>query len=607
MSQLIRSLMKFVALTLIFTVIVDGVLHGSYVESEEFSMSPFRGATMSGGGSGIILFRDGDEAVVLTVAHGYDLTSMDAQESMDRKLQNDGGLRLATGEINGLATSAGGEQIIEENLGLFRHFTFWDPETCPAMNDGVTPPHTGKLNDPYACNGLGPDIDVALQRVRLTAAARTLSFPEIEIGLDPLSPGEALTLVGFGRKFPCDWPGMTEKERKWNEDTGDALKIAKSRIRAVFHGEMFTEGQSTTADARKFGCPKKQATASCGKIMGALPKDEDFGTRWGSGCAGDSGGAWLVQAKGGGFAAVGVNRAAAKRKKKDGSWDMTDDTTYRDGLCKAGGFDACQSTGSAVATLYPVRARIKKTLKAWNPKWASKATYKCEPPKSDGCCGTGCHLCHDGDTSFDCYPKSYQCSSVGSLGSGASITCGDRLGKNTVPKRKCSGSDPQHATSCRALTQGQGWRQKQQCRAVAKDGVCPGLTICCAPGSCSTRSSSPSTCAPFKSCKNFGNKDKCDKGLGGVCKWTPKKYVQPKCVVKPTAKYKCARFSKKNKCKTKVKAADYCKWKGGKCLHKCVAASDGTANSCALVKKGAAELCNYTPKTLVPGTGCIPK
>mmetsp|Transcript_49198 Transcript_49198/g.96201 ORF Transcript_49198/g.96201 Transcript_49198/m.96201 type:complete len:323 (+) Transcript_49198:119-1087(+) len=209
MSQLIRSLMKFVALTLIFTVIVDGVLHGSYVESEEFSMSPFRGATMSGGGSGIILFRDGDEAVVLTVAHGYDLTSMDAQESMDRKLQNDGGLRLATGEINGLATSAGGEQIIEENLGLFRHFTFWDPETCPAMNDGVTPPHTGKLNDPYACNGLGPDIDVALQRVRLTAAARTLSFPEIEIGLDPLSPGEALTLVGFGRKFPCDWPGMT--------------------------------------------------------------------------------------------------------------------------------------------------------------------------------------------------------------------------------------------------------------------------------------------------------------------------------------------------------------------------------------------------------------
>ena len=56
------------------------VLQGSYVEQSSFSASPFRGAVQSGGGSGIVLFADGNEAVVLTVAHGYDLTVKTAQQ-----------------------------------------------------------------------------------------------------------------------------------------------------------------------------------------------------------------------------------------------------------------------------------------------------------------------------------------------------------------------------------------------------------------------------------------------------------------------------------------------------------------------------------------------
>ena len=69
------------------------VFGGNYVLDIE--NSPFRGAVMSGGGSGIVLFRSGDKAVVLTVAHGYDLTTKSAQEVMDDKLINDGGLRQA--------------------------------------------------------------------------------------------------------------------------------------------------------------------------------------------------------------------------------------------------------------------------------------------------------------------------------------------------------------------------------------------------------------------------------------------------------------------------------------------------------------------------------
>ncbi len=48
------------------------ILMGNYVRNDtSFLQAPYRGAVRSGGGSGLILFTDGDEAVVLTVAHGY--------------------------------------------------------------------------------------------------------------------------------------------------------------------------------------------------------------------------------------------------------------------------------------------------------------------------------------------------------------------------------------------------------------------------------------------------------------------------------------------------------------------------------------------------------
>ena len=76
--------------------------------------------------------------------------------------------------------------------------------------------------------------------------------------------------------------------------------------------------------------------AECVSTPGALKSDTDFGTRWGTGCAGDSGGAWLMD-KGEGasprYAAVGVNRAAGKAKKENGEWDMDDDQTFNDGAC----------------------------------------------------------------------------------------------------------------------------------------------------------------------------------------------------------------------------------------------------------------------------------
>jgi len=166
---------------------------------------------------------------------------------MEWKLNDDGGLRIANSNVHGYATSSGGDNIIGSNLGLFRHFTFWDRETCPAMNGGVAPKHAGtNPDDPYACDGVGPDIDVALQRVRLTEAYAVGGFfPEVRLELDvPPAPGQSITLVGFGRKNPCRWDGMTDAEVRWEEDTGDTLKIAQNRVRAVFYGEMFTDGQT---------------------------------------------------------------------------------------------------------------------------------------------------------------------------------------------------------------------------------------------------------------------------------------------------------------------------------------------------------------------------
>ena len=196
------------------------VFGGSYVDASDFATSsPFRGAVQSGGGTGIVLFRDGDEAVVLTVAHGYDLTSLSAQEQMDNKLNNDGGLRQAyaqTAELSGAryATSSGSSNIIAENLHLFRYFSFGDTEACPSTNGGN---HAGTLDDPYGCDGVWPDIDVAMQHIRLTAEAQTRTYPETGLHLEPIgehvSPlftldgvhqvsrvGEHLQFVGFGRQ-----------------------------------------------------------------------------------------------------------------------------------------------------------------------------------------------------------------------------------------------------------------------------------------------------------------------------------------------------------------------------------------------------------------------
>jgi len=154
---------------------VIGVLSGSYIPAAGFSTHPFRGAVQSGGGSGMVLFKDGDEAVVLTVAHGYDLSSKTATQVLADKML-DGGLKQAFSAAQhasvggaGYATSAGDPSIIAEDLGLWRHFQFFDSETCPLFNAGG---HSGALDDPFGCDGVGPDIDLALQRIRLTPAAQ---------------------------------------------------------------------------------------------------------------------------------------------------------------------------------------------------------------------------------------------------------------------------------------------------------------------------------------------------------------------------------------------------------------------------------------------------
>ena len=486
------------------------VLHGSYVSATDFTTAnPFRGAVQSGGGTGIILFVDGDEAVVLTVAHGYDLTSMHATVRMDQKLNQDGGLRVASGSAHGYATSVGGQQIIDANLGLFRHFTFWDRESCAFMNNGVDQKHTGEFDDPFACDGLGPDIDVAIQRFRLNAAAQAMSFPEIGLNLEPLRAGMGVTLVGFGRKYPCDvW--MDTYQQAWaNGEMNDAIKTAENLVSAVFHSEAFTMGTSTVPEnlggPTAFGCAVGETVSDCGKRNGSLIGDADFDAgpghagaraRWGTGCGGDSGGAWLTQAMDGSWSTVGVNCGPGKVKDSGGNWDQSDDTTYTSGIC-AGAGDSCQSTGTAIATLYPVRARIKAALTAWNPAWASKASYTCEPPTLDSpCCGSGCHMCGDGDGSFDCYPDSFNCLDVDALGSGKQYVCGENLGTTGTPLQQCVGTDPNHATPCRALTQDEGWGQTQVCQAAGSNGECPGLTTCCADSGCSTATTLPTCNSP---------------------------------------------------------------------------------------------------------------
>ena len=94
---------------------------------------------------------------------------------------SDNGLANAYGGNDPSSTYAtsDGNNIIKTNLGLWRQFHFGDSESCPQMNSGVGASRTGALDDPYACDGLGPDIDLAMQRIRLTTAAQARSYPEI--------------------------------------------------------------------------------------------------------------------------------------------------------------------------------------------------------------------------------------------------------------------------------------------------------------------------------------------------------------------------------------------------------------------------------------------
>ena len=271
--------------------LTHAVLSGNYIPADGFATSPFRGAVQSGGGTGMVLFVDGDEAVVLTVAHGYDLSVKNAQQYMDDKSKNDGGLRLAFGSTSDHVPGGGrgsggyarsdGSNIIAENLGLWRKFTFGDAETCPLFNKAK---HTGKLDDPFGCDGVGPDIDLALQRIRLTPEARARGIPETKLSLDPLTPGQDLLLVGFGRKIPCRWAGMTEAEAQWADGHvgGDALKTGFNKVRANFYSEMFTHGLGTAAtDAervQRYGCTPGATISACAKVNGTLAGvDTDFG------------------------------------------------------------------------------------------------------------------------------------------------------------------------------------------------------------------------------------------------------------------------------------------------------------------------------------------
>lgn len=291
------------------------------------------------------------------------------------------------------------------------------------------------------------------------------------------------------------------------------------------------------------------------------------------------------------------------------------DRTYQDGLCADGAHDACESTGSAIATLYPVRAQIREALAAWNPAWAEKARYSCEPPSLDNpCCGAGCHVCYDGDGSFDCYPDAYTCSNVDALGSGTSYVCGDSLSATLVPVQKCRGSEGDgDDPPCRALTKDAGWRQEQVCRAAEIDGVCPGLTTCCDPSRCSTNSVSLPTCrtAPEDTCESFtkAGESECTNALNNTCKWKMPKYGL--CQAKPNIfalKYDCTERLTKQICKKTAKPKGVCKWRNrsSKCVNKCDTFMK-KEKGCLKAKKRKKKLCTYDATAIVPGTGCTLK
>ena len=75
-----------------------------------------------------------------------------------------------------------------------------------------------------------------------------------------------------------------------------APQTAPNRIDHVSYSEAFTAGVGTVdlpTRSAKFACDSADV-AQCVWTPGALTSDADYGTRWGTGCGGDSGGAWLM-------------------------------------------------------------------------------------------------------------------------------------------------------------------------------------------------------------------------------------------------------------------------------------------------------------------------
>ena len=114
-----------------------------------------------------------------------------------------------------------------------------------------------------------------------------------------------------------------------------------------------------------------------------------------------------------------------------------------------------------------MRKKIKDALATWNPDWAAKASYQCEPPTLDApCCGAGCKLCTYGAT-FDCYPDGWACAILDAWGGGSvAYYCGYQL-MDATPPAKCSDPLPQNKP-CRALTEGGGPTQQHICDAAGE-------------------------------------------------------------------------------------------------------------------------------------------
>ena len=177
---------------------------------------------------------------------------------------------------------------------------------------------------------------------------------------------------------------------------------------------------------------------------------------------------------------------------------MDDDDTFTKtgGICHADEEgDRCNSYGSAIALLHPARARIKAALRAWNPAWASKATYRCEPPTFGAnaldACGDGCRLCpgmpgSEGarPATAECLPNDYPCDSFEELPNLDKVVCGEYgIDETTTPRRAC---DPETGPACRAFAPDPaGWRQEHVCADPDAEKTCPVGYTCCDTSQCS--------------------------------------------------------------------------------------------------------------------------